>query len=276
MSFDSTFFPKNIWAAFRNNANNNVWFLSGAGAPTSGTSGTGAKLAGPTSLYFDITNVVLYINTNTKASPTWTAVTGASGGVTLNGVQTLTNKTLGITNTLEILDTLFTLDDNVDNTKKAVFQLSGLTTGTTRTMTVPDADFTFVGLATVQTLTNKTLTAPVINSPVTLNPVLALAALGANQGNSALITLVASGIVFATGADGTKGIRLPVAAAGMRICIVNDVAANAVLNVYGNATDSATINGVAGSTAYAQVAKTTVDFISPATAKWQTLPILGS
>lgn len=43
-----------------------------AGAPTNGT--TGKDVAGPGSLYIDITAGKLYINTNTKASPTWTVV----------------------------------------------------------------------------------------------------------------------------------------------------------------------------------------------------------
>jgi len=48
--------------------------LAGAGAPTDGTSGTGAAVASPGCLYQDITNAKLYINTNTKASPLWTVV----------------------------------------------------------------------------------------------------------------------------------------------------------------------------------------------------------
>ena len=43
-----------------------------AGAPNTGT--TGATFAGVGSLYIDSTNGVLYINTNTIASPTWTVV----------------------------------------------------------------------------------------------------------------------------------------------------------------------------------------------------------
>jgi hypothetical protein len=58
----------------------------------------------------------------------------------------------------------FTIVDNADNTKKVAFQVSGVTTGTTRTLTIPDADDTIVGLAATQTLTNKTLTTPVIAS----------------------------------------------------------------------------------------------------------------
>ena len=48
--------------------------------------------------------------------------------------QTLTNKSLSDSTTYII--------DNVDGTKKFQIQASGITTGTTRTMTVPDKDFT--------------------------------------------------------------------------------------------------------------------------------------
>ncbi len=57
----------------------------------------------------------------------------------------------------EVVDSTFTITDNADSTKKVRFQASGVTTGTTRTLTVPDADTTLVGTATTQTLTNKTI-----------------------------------------------------------------------------------------------------------------------
>lgn len=47
--------------------------------------------------------------------------------------------------------------DNSDNSKQFQFQLSGITSGQTRVMTVPDADFTAVGTSLTQTLTNKTI-----------------------------------------------------------------------------------------------------------------------
>lgn len=41
------------------------------------------------------------------------------------------------------VDNLFTISDNVDNTKKIAFQASGITTENTRVLTMPDKDITF-------------------------------------------------------------------------------------------------------------------------------------
>ena len=74
--------------------------------------------------------------------------------VTLAGTQTLTNKSL--------VDASTYIIDDIDATKRFQFECSGITTATTRTLTIPDANTTIVGTNTTQTLTNKTLTAPVI------------------------------------------------------------------------------------------------------------------
>lgn len=71
--------------------------------------------------------------------------------VTLNGVQTLTNKSLVDASTWIIGD--------VDPTKRMQFQVDTLVpTATTRTLTVPNANTTIVGTDATQTLTNKTIT----------------------------------------------------------------------------------------------------------------------
>jgi hypothetical protein len=57
----------------------------------------------------------------------------------------------------EYPDTVFRVYDDGDSTKRLAFSVGGITTGTTRTVTFPDADFTAVGLALAQTLTNKTI-----------------------------------------------------------------------------------------------------------------------
>lgn len=80
-------------------------------------------------------------------------------------VDTSTSETKKITyqELIQPLDTQFAIVDNSDTTKKAQFQASGITTATTRTYTLPDANTTLVGRDTTDTLTNKTLTSPQIN-----------------------------------------------------------------------------------------------------------------
>lgn len=62
------------------------------------------------------------------------------------------------------VDSAFTIFDNGDTTKNIAFEASGITTATTRTITMIDEDLTIVGLTNSQTLTNKTLTTPTIGS----------------------------------------------------------------------------------------------------------------
>lgn len=60
----------------------------------------------------------------------------------LTASQSPTNKTFNNTNQLTLKDTKFTLQDDGDVSKQLVFQLSGITTSTIRTLTVPDASGT--------------------------------------------------------------------------------------------------------------------------------------
>jgi len=71
--------------------------------------------------------------------------------------QTLTNKSL--------IDETTYFKDNVDNTKEMKFQLSAITAGQTRVITVLDEDLILVGRTNTQTLTNKTLTTPIFTLP---------------------------------------------------------------------------------------------------------------
>lgn len=90
------------------------------------------------------------INANNLLNAPTSAIAG------INDPQIFNNKTL--------IDATTNIVDDVDQTKKMQFQISGVTTGTTRTLTVPDASTTIVGTDVAQTLTNKTLTSPVIST----------------------------------------------------------------------------------------------------------------
>lgn len=74
---------------------------------------------------------------------------GVSGSVTETGTQTLTNKTL--------IDNSTIFQDETESTKKMQFQVSTITAGQTRILSVPDANTTIVGTDVTQTLTNKTI-----------------------------------------------------------------------------------------------------------------------
>lgn len=88
-------------------------------------------------VYFDTTSGVVKVYDGSA----WRVL------VSRDGTETLSGKTL----------TAPTLTDGSDTTKKIVFGISGVTTATTRTLTVPDADTIIVGTGTTQSLTNKTL-----------------------------------------------------------------------------------------------------------------------
>lgn len=80
----------------------------------------------------------------------------------ISTAQNVANKTLDNTNIFTIRRDRFTLQDSADTTKQAVFILSGITTATTRSYTLPNANVTLADTSTAQTLLLKTLTSPTI------------------------------------------------------------------------------------------------------------------
>lgn len=67
------------------------------------------------------------------------------GAILQGGVNADTGSTLDYTlGTVKVSDSGFEISDNSDSTKIAKFEVSGITTGTTRTITVPDSDVTLI------------------------------------------------------------------------------------------------------------------------------------
>jgi hypothetical protein len=109
--------------------------------------------------------------TNNRMTPNqMLGITGVPLGTTDS--QTVSNKILGNSNTVTLKGSLFTLQDASDTTKQAVFSMAGITTATTRTYTLPNANVTIADTSSAQTFTNKTLTSPTINTATINNPTL--------------------------------------------------------------------------------------------------------
>lgn len=121
-------------------------------------SGAGSPLTTKGDLYtFSTVNARLAVGANN------TILVADSAQTTGNKwTATLTGLTLDNGNTVTLKDTLFTLQDDGDTTKQLRFQLSGITTATTRTLTAPDASGTIA--LTSATGQGYIMTAPTVTA----------------------------------------------------------------------------------------------------------------
>lgn len=100
-------------------------------------------------------------------------------------------------------------------------------------------------------------------------PCATVAATGSAQSDAAS---VANGFTLVSGADATKGVKLPSASAG-QICIIKNGAA-AILKIYPSSSDA--INALSPDAALSIAANTSVMLIAYNATTWYSLPLLAS
>ena len=153
-----------------------------------------------------------------------------------------------------------------DSTGDTVTTITNAEQAGARTYTVPDAggNASFVMNAGAQTVAGaKTFsTMPII-------PAATVAAAGDAQGNAAAIT---TGFTVVTAADGTKGVKLPTAVAGLMVIVKNN--ANNTLKLYPNSDDA--INAIAANTELVMGAYTSCILVAYDATHWYTIPLLPS
>jgi hypothetical protein len=159
----------------------------------------------------------------------------------------------------DVLDSTFAIKDDGDGTKKIAFQASGITTGTTRTITMPDADVTLISASSTDTLTNKTITALKV---------------GVSAGNTANVNsaqgdnpITTTFYEIATCANAGDACTLPTAAAGLVVIVANNGAESA--DVFPASGDD--INKAGVNTAYALDSGSNTIFICEDALDWDTV-----
>ncbi len=149
-------------------------------------------------------------------------------------------------------DSDFTISDDLDATKKAMFQVSGLTTGTTRTYSLPNASGTVALLSGTQTFTGTTT----ISGTATLSGTTTISAATANLGTSA----AASTLGLGTGAT-TSGINktINIGTAGQSGSVTSVIIGSAVSGALGSVMINSPAVTVAGQISGTAVTQTTID-----------------
>jgi len=218
----------------------------------------------PTGAWTGLANrIAVYIGTNWvifTPSEGWNVYDqGANEYVSFDGASWVTLASLvgGPGGGSSFVDNAFELVDNLDGTKKAVFQLSGFPTSTTYTYTLPNSSSTLAILAGTQTFTGITTFSGTFDvSAATASLGTAVVASTANVGSGAITTGLTKTVNLGTaGLSGsTTGVNIGSAIAGaLGTLVVNSPTVTFASTVSAIAMDAANLSvlrtGIGGATA---------------------------
>lgn len=120
-----------------------------------------------------------------------------SSVVTTTGSQTLTNKTFTDSTTL--------FQDDVDNTKKLAFQLSGISASTTRTLTIPNVSGTIITTGDTGTVTSTMIAdGTIVNGDINASAAIAITKLAASTISGVSLGNNLNALTIGTGLSGTS------------------------------------------------------------------------
>lgn len=129
---------------------------------------------------------------------------------------------------------------------------------------------TYAGVACDSPASGDSYTIVDLNAPTNLMAVTTVAAAGSVIGDAAQLS---QGINVVTGADGTKGVILPVAVPGMQVIVKGT--ASAVLKVWPKT--GAAINALSASAALSMTTGAMpLTFVATSATQWYTLPLVAS
>jgi hypothetical protein len=293
-----------VWGGIWQSGIQSSAVLHNAGAPSNGTTGTGAGIAGPGALLVDTTNFSVYQNTNTLASPTWTTIGTLTGspsivGLTLSGLlkESVTDSiTAGATQTQAGATALTTEVNRVStnatagNGVKLMASVAGLTivviNATANAMQVYGAGSDTINGATntvgVSQMANSVVLYVCTTAGVWLTEGLGTGFSGSNQtfsfadalsansggvqaGATAIVTSIAR---FTTVGGAGYSSVLPASAPGLEITVINAAAANA-MKIFPAGSDA--IDSLGASAALLVAAGTVATFYCTVAGQWHTI-----
>lgn len=162
---------------------------------------------------------------------------------TTTGTQTLTNKTFTDSSTL--------FQDDDDNTKKMSFQLSSISTGTTRTLTVPNVNGTIITTGDTGSVTNAMLAGSIANAKLA-NSTISGISLGSN-----LNSLTAgTGLAWTTGTTYNGSAASTLAVDGTSANTASKVVIRDASGNFSAGTITASLSGLATAATNIRVAST--------------------